>query len=53
MKQLIVTDKIVNDFIEQPIAIIFKTYCSKCTFSSSCEVPCGTGIQINKEYLEL
>jgi hypothetical protein len=44
MKQLIVTDKIVNDFIEQPIAVIFKTYCSKCAFSSYCEVPCDTGI---------
>jgi hypothetical protein len=43
MKQLVVTDKIVNDFIEQPIATIFKTYCSKCAFSSSCEVPCDTG----------
>jgi hypothetical protein len=44
MKQLIITNKIVNDFIEQPIAVIYKTYCSECTFSSSCEVPCGTGI---------
>jgi hypothetical protein len=34
MKQLIITNKVVSDFIEQPNAIIYKTYCPKCKFSS-------------------
>jgi hypothetical protein len=38
MKQLIVTTKVVNDFIEQPAEIVFKTYCPKCAFSCYREV---------------
>jgi hypothetical protein len=38
MKQLIVTTKVVNDFIEQPAEMISKTYCPKCTFSCYREV---------------
>jgi hypothetical protein len=44
MKQLIVTTKVVSDFIEQPPAMIYKTYCPKCTLASSCEVSCGGGV---------
>jgi hypothetical protein len=44
MKQLIVTNIDVSDFIEQPNVITYKTYCPKCTFSSSCEEFCLNGI---------
>jgi hypothetical protein len=44
MKQLIVTSKVVSDFVEQPPARAYKTYCPKCTFVSSCEADYGAEI---------
>jgi hypothetical protein len=32
VKQLVVTSKVVHDFIEQPSVMIYKTYCPKCSF---------------------
>jgi hypothetical protein len=45
MKQLVVTYKVLYDFIDQDPVLIYKTYCSKCSFC--CDTTNGEKLSFN------